>query len=75
MPVHDWTRVDDGTFHGFHTAWVTHLSEALNSGLLPPDYYALPEQIARGRDRGTLRSVLRGVPIARRRESALQTTG
>jgi len=44
MPVHDWTRVDAGTFHGFHTAWMTHLSEALNAGRLPEGYYALPEQ-------------------------------
>src|SRR5581483_11487635 len=44
MPVHDWTRVDAGTFHAFHTAWITHLSEALNDGLLPSGYYALPEQ-------------------------------
>jgi hypothetical protein len=44
MPVHDWTRVDAGTFHAFHTAWITHLSETLNGGLLPPNYYALPEQ-------------------------------
>src|SRR5438552_15581879 len=43
MPVHDWTRVDAGTFHGFHTAWLTHLSEALNAGRLPKGYYALPE--------------------------------
>jgi hypothetical protein len=33
MAVHDWTRVDAGTFHAFHTAWITHLSEALNGGL------------------------------------------
>jgi hypothetical protein len=44
MPVHDWTRVDAATFHAFHTAWITHLSETLNGGLLPPNYYALPEQ-------------------------------
>lgn len=44
MAVHDWTRVDAGTFHAFHTAWITHLSEALNGGILPPNYYALPEQ-------------------------------
>src|SRR3954463_3318336 len=47
MPVHDWTKVDDGTFHAFHTAWITHLSEALNGGLLPSGYYAMPEQHAR----------------------------
>ncbi|MCI0684488.1 MAG: DUF4058 family protein [Gemmataceae bacterium] len=44
MPVHDWTRVGAGTFHHFHNAWTTHLSEALNSGLLPRGYYALSEQ-------------------------------
>jgi hypothetical protein len=46
MPVHDWSRVEAGTFHAFHTAWITHLSESLNAGLLPPNYYALPEQHA-----------------------------
>jgi hypothetical protein len=44
MPVHNWTKLDAGTFHAFHTAWITHLSEALNAGLLPEGYYALPEQ-------------------------------
>src|ERR1700676_2264258 len=46
MPVHDWTRVDAGTFHAFHTSWLTHLMEALNAGLLPKGYYALSEQVA-----------------------------
>ncbi|MBI3271246.1 MAG: DUF4058 family protein [Planctomycetes bacterium] len=46
MPVHDWTQVDAGMFHAFHTAWITHLSEALNGGVLPSGYYALPEQHA-----------------------------
>ena len=44
MPVHDWSRADDGTFHAFHTAWITHLSEVLNEKMLPDGYYALPEQ-------------------------------
>ena len=44
MAVHDWTLVDAGTFHAFHTAWITHLSETLNDGVLPAGYYALPEQ-------------------------------
>src|SRR5438270_689349 len=44
MPVHDWNRVDAWTFHGFHTAWLTHLSETLNDGRLPKGYYALPDQ-------------------------------
>ncbi len=43
MPMHDWTRVDAGVYHDFHNRWVTHLTEALNSGLLPNNYYALGE--------------------------------
>jgi hypothetical protein len=46
MPVHDWTRVEAGIFHAFHHDWITDISRALNRGLLPADYYALPEQIA-----------------------------
>ncbi len=46
MPVHDWTRVDAGIFHAFHFGWLTHLSEALNGGLLPEGFYALAEQHA-----------------------------
>jgi hypothetical protein len=48
MPIHDWTRVDAGIFHAFHHDWITQLSHALNGGLLPADYYALPEQHAAG---------------------------
>src|SRR4051794_30708006 len=48
MPIHEWTRVDAGIFHAFHHDWITELSRALNRGLLPTDYYALPEQIAGG---------------------------
>jgi hypothetical protein len=44
VPLHDWTRVDSGIFHSFHSAWVTHLKEILNGGMLPRDYYALAEQ-------------------------------
>ncbi len=46
MPVHDWTRVGAGIFHHFHFEWIGDLSRVLNSGLLPPNYYALAEQIA-----------------------------
>ncbi len=48
MPMHDWTRVEAGIFHAFHHDWITELARALNSGLLPDDYYALPEQQAAG---------------------------
>lgn len=44
MTIHDWTRVGAGTFHAFHTRWVTHLSDDLNKGLLPSGYYSDPEQ-------------------------------
>jgi hypothetical protein len=46
MPIHDWTRVTDGTFHAFHLSWISEIQESLNGGLLPPDYYAQAEQIA-----------------------------
>jgi len=48
MALHDWTRVTAGTYHDFHNAWITHLKEALNEGLLPPPYYALGEQRSGG---------------------------
>jgi hypothetical protein len=46
MPVHDWTRVEAGIFHDFHTVWTVVLRNALNRGLLPDGYYALAEQHA-----------------------------
>jgi hypothetical protein len=46
MPIHDWTRVDAGIFHAFHLNWIAELNKALNGGLLPSGYYALPEQHA-----------------------------
>jgi Protein of unknown function (DUF4058) len=48
MPVHDWTRVEAGIFHAFHHDWITDIARALNRGILPEDYYALPEQVAGG---------------------------
>lgn len=48
MPVHDWTRVDAGIFHAFHHGWISSIGNAFNDGLLPKDYYALPEQYAGG---------------------------
>lgn len=46
MPVHDWTLVEAGIFHDFHTVWTAALRTALNSGILPDGYYALAEQHA-----------------------------
>lgn len=47
MPIHDWTRVNVGTFHDFHGSWITHITETLNAGLLPPEVYAQSEQRVR----------------------------
>lgn len=48
MPISDWTCVAAGIFHHFHHEWISCISRALNAGLLPPDYYALAEQVAGG---------------------------
>src|SRR5277367_604011 len=45
VPIHDWTRVDAGIFHDFHHAWIEQIKRALNRGVLPPEYYAMAEQI------------------------------
>jgi hypothetical protein len=49
MPMHDWKKVPDGIFHAFHHGWIWAISDHLNAGCLPTDYYALPEQVAAGR--------------------------
>ena len=46
MPAHDWTRVETGIFHDFHTVWIAEIRNALNEGLLPAGFYALAEQHA-----------------------------
>src|ERR1700728_5426653 len=48
MPMHDWTMVEAGIFHAFHHRWISAISDTLNAGVLPPEYYALPEQQAAG---------------------------
>lgn len=45
MPIHDWTRLEPGDFHHFHQRWVSAIADALNGGLLPPEYMALVEQV------------------------------
>jgi hypothetical protein len=47
MPLHDWTRVEPGLFHDFHSTWLVELKRELQR-TLPPSYYALVEQIAGG---------------------------
>jgi hypothetical protein len=48
MPVHDWSRVPAGIFHDFHAELIIRIKHVLNGGILPPDYYALAEQVAAG---------------------------
>jgi hypothetical protein len=48
MPIHDWTRVDAGTFHSFHQQWIASLCATFNTGGLPDGYFALAEQIIGG---------------------------
>jgi Protein of unknown function (DUF4058) len=43
VPAHDWTRVEAGIFHDFHHSWVAEISDALNTSVLPHEYYALLE--------------------------------
>jgi hypothetical protein len=48
MPMHDWTKVAAGIYHAFRHRWISAISDLLNTGLLPKEYYALPEQQAAG---------------------------
>ena len=48
MPIHDWTRVRANRFHHFHQTWTANLAATLNSGRLPPGFFALTEQITGG---------------------------
>ena len=42
--VDDWTRVDAGTYHGFHQAFVAQIGIDLNRSLLPEGYYGHVER-------------------------------
>lgn len=48
MPIHDWTRVDSGTFHAFHQDWTIEICRTLNRGVLPAGYFAMPDQRVTG---------------------------
>ena len=48
MPIHDWSRVEAGVFHDFHTTWIPDIKRTLIGGLLPPGYYAMVEQDTSG---------------------------
>jgi hypothetical protein len=61
MPIHDWSRVPAGTFHFFHQRWISALADALNLGGLPPGYFAMSEQDAKGPIPDVL--ALKGPPV------------
>jgi hypothetical protein len=42
--IHDWTRVDDGTWHSFHYQWIATIDRHLNMGGLPDGYYSNAER-------------------------------
>jgi hypothetical protein len=48
MPIHSWTKPYAWLFHDFHQEWIGAIKHVLNSGILPPDYYALAEQVTIG---------------------------
>jgi hypothetical protein len=45
MPIHDWSRVDEGLSHDLHLGWIDELRGALNQRLLPEPFYALAEPV------------------------------
>lgn len=75
MPIHDWTRVGAGIFHDFHHEWISTIKRALNAGLLPPDYYALAEQIAGGLGPDVLTLETVGAGPVRRNDDEPTTAG
>jgi len=48
MPMHDWTLATAGTYQDFHLSWVAAMRDSLNAGILPPDLFAMAEQIIGG---------------------------
>jgi hypothetical protein len=48
MPMHDWTRVKSGTYHNFHYLWIAAISNRLNAGMMPPEFFAMAEQKTSG---------------------------
>lgn len=48
MPIHDWTTVAAAIFHDFHATWIQSIKKLLNDRVLPPEYYAISEQVAIG---------------------------
>lgn len=60
MPIHDWTRVDAGTFHDFHQGWTIEIRNRLNGGILPDGYFAMADQRVSGPEPDVVALRLRG---------------
>jgi len=73
MPIHDWSRVQSGTFHDFHQGWTIEIRNALNRSILPPGYFAMADQRVGGPepDVVALRSRLTPAPRVPTPETAL----
>ena len=50
MPIHDWSHVKADIFHDFHHAWISSISNSLNSSLIPSDFYAIIEPMTNHSD-------------------------
>ncbi len=60
MPIHDWTRVDAGTYHDFHQDWTIEIRRTLNRGILPDGYFAMADQRVSGPEPDIVALRLRG---------------
>jgi hypothetical protein len=60
MPIHDWTRVESGTFHNFHQDWTIEICRTLNRGILPDGYFAMADQRVSGPEPDIVALRLRG---------------
>jgi hypothetical protein len=60
MPIHDWTRVEAGTYHDFHQDWTIEIRRTLNSGTLPDGYFAMADQRISGPEPDIVALRLRG---------------
>jgi hypothetical protein len=76
MPIHDWKSVRSGLYHPFHNAWLVHLMDHLNGGVMPRGFYALtdtrvdifaPDLVAVRRGRAGASGGLATLPTADRR--------
>src|SRR5436305_14967643 len=62
MSVHDWTRVDAGTYHDFHQDWTIEIRRTLNRGILPPGYKAMTDLKVEGTEPDVAALKLRETP-------------